>query len=102
EYPYIFPKIRRERRNQRLLFDFPHREVPPHTKMGRLVLGSIFQTYKHHKALHLSTRSLATMYHPPTAMVLTGPHIKRVDSRKGGPPSGMAIFGDESQIDKFK
>lgn len=111
EWPIIFPKIRYEYRRQKIYHDFRHREIPPHTFFGHLLMSDTWGTLGKNRAhkfhwgsnfQHLNTRSLATLFHPPTAMVLTGPHIKRVDSRKGGPPSGMAIFGDEKEIDKFK
>jgi hypothetical protein len=50
----------------------------------------------------LNTESLATLFHPPTRMVLTAPHIERVESRKSGAPAGLAVYGEESDIEKFK
>lgn len=103
EWPYIFPDVRKEYRRQRLWHDYRHREMPPHTFMGRLLLSYLpFNLYFGTETVHMSTRSLASIFHPPTRFVLTGPHVKRVDSRKGGAPAGMAIFGDEGQIEKFK
>ena len=49
-----------------------------------------------------NTEAIATLFHLPTAVVLTAPHIRRIESRKGGPPAGLAIFGDEEEIEKFK
>jgi hypothetical protein len=112
EWPVVFPKIRYERRRQKIYYDFRHREIPAHTFFGRMAVRSTFQIknkesweYKPEwgsNFMHLNVRSLATLFHPPTYMTLTGPHIKRVDSRKGGPPAGMAIFGEEESIEKFK
>lgn len=112
EWPIVFPEIRYERRRQKIYHDFRHREIPAHTFFGKILMHATWQIknkesweYKPQWGshfLHLNVRSLATLFHLPTYMTLTGPHIKRVDSRKGGPPAGMAIFGDEGQIDKFK
>jgi hypothetical protein len=43
----------------------------------------------------LTTAELATIYHVPTAVVLTSPHIKRLESKKMGPPAGLPIFEEE-------
>ena len=112
EWPVIFPKIRYERRRQKIYYDFRHREIPAHTFFGRILMHATWQLKEINswelkpqwgsRFMHLNVRSLATLFHLPTYMTLTGPHVKRVDSRKGGPPAGMAIFGDEGQIDKFK
>ena len=50
----------------------------------------------------MNTRSLATLFHPPTFLVLTAPHLRRVESKKTGPPAGLAIYGDEGDLEKFK
>lgn len=98
EWPFIFPKHRLEYRRQRIYHDYRHREVPPHQIMGRLAFSSPFNIYWGSKTIHLNTRSLATVFHLPTYTTLTGPHIKRVDSRKAGPQAGIGIFGEESDL----
>jgi hypothetical protein len=50
----------------------------------------------------MNVEGLATLFHPPTSVVLTAPHIRRVESRKTGPPAGLAIFGEEGEIEKYK
>ena len=42
----------------------------------------------------LNVEELATIFHPPTFIVLTGPLIKRVEARKIGPPAGLPIYGE--------
>ena len=42
----------------------------------------------------LNAEELATIYHPPTTLVQTGPLIKRVEARKVGPPAGLLIYGE--------
>jgi len=101
KFPYIFPEIRREYRRQRIWHDFRHREPPPHTRMGRLLISYLFNPYFGSETIHLNTRSLATLWHPPTYRVLTGPHMRRVESKKAGPPAGIEIFGDEKELERF-
>lgn len=102
EPPYIFPGIRKEFRRQHLWFDYRHREIPPHNFMAKLIRSfPPFNMYTGSKTIHLNTRSLASIWHPPTYRVLTGPHIQRVESRKAGAPAGMEIFGEEKDIERF-
>lgn len=100
--PYIFPKTRREIRKQRLLYNYRKRELPPETIMGKILTSSIFMWNIHNKMPELNIESLATLFHPPAAYVLTAPHMMRVESRKTGPPAGLAIFGEEDSIEKLK
>lgn len=101
ESPFIFPDIRTEYRRQRLWHDFIHREIPPHMFMTRLLTSFVLNWYFGTEYIHLNTRSLATIWHPPTHQILTGPHIRRIESKKAGPPAGIEIFGDEEDIQKF-
>ncbi len=101
EWPFIFPDIRKEYRRQRIWYTFRHREPPPHMFMGKILTSYFLNWYLHSKSVHLSTRSLATIWHPPTHRVLTGPHIRRIESKKMAPPAGMEIFGEDKDIEKF-
>ena len=69
--------------------------------MGKFLTSYILNWNIHSKTFELNTESLATLFHPPTRIVLTAPHMVRVESRKTGPPAGLAIFGDEEKIEKF-
>ncbi len=100
-FPYMYPEIRREFRRQRIWHDFRHREIPPHTFSGKLFMSYLFNPYFSSETTHLNTRSLATLWHPPTYRVLTGPHMRRVESKKAGPPAGIEIFGDEKELERF-
>jgi hypothetical protein len=100
-WPYIFPGTRTLYRKQRLLHDYRVRTTPIDTWMGRLFTSSVFNPNFYSQRFPLTTESLATIYHPPMAMVLTAPHVKRVESRKAGPPAGLAIYGDESDLEKY-
>lgn len=102
QWPYVFPKWRNEYRKDRVLWNYRKREMAPHTTVGRFAtsywLSWNFPTHN----FHMNTECLATLFHPPTSFVLTAPHIKRVESRKAGPPAGTAVFGGEEEIEKFK
>ncbi|MFH0806732.1 MAG: hypothetical protein V1885_03355 [Candidatus Brennerbacteria bacterium] len=99
--PYVFPKIRLEYRKQRMLHWIRKREIPPETWMGKFMTSYFFCWNFGSKRFLLNTKSVATLFHPPTSVVLTAPHIKRVESRRAGPPAGLAIFGEEKDIERF-
>ena len=99
--PFFFPKTRNEIKKQRLLRNFYRRDLPPETVMGKVLTSSLWQWNIHTRSFQLSTESVATLFHPPTRLVLTAPHMVRVESRKTGPPAGLAIFGDEEKIEQF-
>ena len=101
-WPHIFPKTRNEIRKQRALLSYRIREIPPETFMGRLISSNIFNWNFATRRFQMNTEAIATLFHLPTAVVLTAPHIRRIESRKGGPPAGLAIFGNEEEIEKFK
>ncbi len=101
-FPYLFPHKRNDARKYYLLYKYQVRELPHETFMGKLLTSTLFHWNFHSKTMQMSTSSLASVFHPPSNMVLTAPHIKRVESRKAGPPAGIAIFGEEKNLDKFK
>jgi hypothetical protein len=100
-WPHIFPKIRNQFRKQRLLRNFLIREVPPETLAGRFITSYLFNFNFATKRFAMNIECLATLFHFPTSVVLTGPHIKRSESKKAGPPAGLAIFGEENELDRF-
>lgn len=100
-FPFIFPKIRVEARKQRLLLNYRQRAVPEETFIGKLLTAHFFNWNFASRAVTLSLKSLATLYHPPMQGVLLAPYIKRVESKRVAPPSGVAIFGEEKDIAQF-
>ena len=100
-YPHIFPERRTLLRKERMLMNFRERAIPPKTDAGIKIL-SRWLNPESSEAFMLSSRSLATLFHPPTWLVLTAPHVRRVESKKAGPPSGLPIYGGEEEIDKFR
>lgn len=101
--PHILPKKRLGFRKERLLHLYRTRDVAEETSMGKLIASHLFNwaPFKMER-FPMNVESLATIFHPPTTMVLTAPHIKRIESRRAGPPAGLPIFGDEKELEKFK
>ncbi len=102
EFPYVFPNLRLKLREQRLLHYYREREMWTETKMGRLLSSHLFNLNTHSQPQILTSESLATLWHPPSNLVLTGPHTKRMDSKKMGAPAGLPIYADEKVLEKFK
>jgi hypothetical protein len=101
-FPFVFSVRRNDYRKNRLLYLYRHRKVPIHTFVGKLLTSYVLNWNFHSKSFLINVQCLATLYHPPTFVVMTAPHIKRVESRKYAPPAGMAIFGDEKDIEQFQ
>ncbi len=101
-WPHIFPGVRLEYRKQRLLYNYMHRELPPETWIGKFISSYLLNWNFYSEEFYMNVEGIATLFHPPTIAVLTAPHMKRVESRKTGPPSGLAIFGEEEEIGKYK
>ncbi len=99
--PYLFAKSRLAMRKRRMLFNFLHRELPPQTEMGHFVASTPFTRTKKTKRYHLNLESVASLFHLPTGVVLTAPHLPRMESRKTGPPAGLPIYGGEEEIQKY-
>lgn len=102
KFPFFFVKERTEFKKQRYLYNFRNREIPEETFIGKVMTSYLLNFNDKSKLVPLSTESLATLFHIPTSAVMTGPHVKRVESRKVGPSAGMAIFGEEGELDKFQ
>jgi hypothetical protein len=100
-YPYIFFTTRVEYRKQRILNNYRIREVPPQTSIGKWMSSYFFNSGFSSKRFKMNTEGVASVFHPPTAMVLTAPHVRRLESKKAGPPAGLAIFGEEEEIERF-
>ncbi len=101
-FPFIFPKKRSELKKARLIYDYIRRAIPEEELVGKVMTSHVFNWNIHSKRFEMNTECLATIFHPPSIMSLTAPHIKRVESRKGGPPSGLAIFGGEENVEKLR
>ena len=101
-WPYLFPKVRSAMRKQRLLSDYIGRTRPSTSIVETLISSHIMNWNNHSKSIMLNTEGLATLFHPPTVVVLTAPHIKRTESKRASPPAGMPIYAGEEEIDKYQ
>ncbi|PIV13369.1 hypothetical protein COZ81_02375 [Candidatus Jorgensenbacteria bacterium CG_4_8_14_3_um_filter_38_10] len=99
--PYLFSNKRIEYRKERLLFNYKKREMPPASDIGRLPISSFYNWNFASQSFKMNTECLATLFHMPTAVVVTEPHIRHLESRRAGPPAGLSIFGEEKEIEKF-
>ena len=94
-FPYFFPRGRLEARKARLLHSFRERRIPEETTVARLMTAHYFHFNFSQRFFVLNTEELATLYHPPTNLVVTGPLLQRVESKKMGPSSGLPIYKEE-------
>lgn len=100
-WPHFFPITRNKRRKAKMLYNYRHREMPPETFVGRLLTSGLFSWNFASRTSTLNVESLATLFHPPTYLVLTAPHLRRVESKKAAPPAGRVIFGNEEEIEQY-
>lgn len=100
-WPFLFPRKRLRYRRQRLLYNFLRRKQPQVYFWAKIMSMYLLNFNWKSKKFYLNIEGIATLFHPPTQYVLTAPHIKRVESRKAGPPAGLPIYGEETNIDKF-
>ena len=101
-FPYLFPRLRVEFRKQRLMIDFFERNLPWETFMSKLLTSHPMNLNFSMKTSVLNTEAIASLFHPPTDIVLTAPHIPRQESRRAGPQAGIQIFGDDIDIEKYQ
>lgn len=96
--PYVFPKQRTRDRKDRIYTNFRRRWMHEEGFTGKLLQMKFadwgFTGQRREANYVLNVEELATIYHPPTNIVLTGPLIKRVEARKIGPPAGLPIYGE--------
>ncbi|MDO8504879.1 MAG: hypothetical protein Q7S36_03445 [Candidatus Liptonbacteria bacterium] len=102
KWPFVFSKKRDEARKERILHTYRHRDVPPATFLGKFISSMPFHHNIGSKYCELSVESLATIYHLPTTVSLTAPYMNRVESRKVGPPLGLAIYGEDKDLEIFE
>lgn len=98
--PHLFPKIRKRARKERIYGYYRARRIQDETFIGKLAKFKLFDwgfAAQRLGKMVLTAEELATIFHPPTFIVLTGPLIKRVEARKVGPPAGLPIYGEEGE-----
>ncbi len=102
KFPYTSVNKRLEYRKQRFLHNVRDRINPPETFTARLFSSYLSDMNFATVSYELATDELATIFHPAPTGVLTAPHMRRVESKKAGPPAGLDIFGEETDLEKFK
>lgn len=87
KWPFIFSGKRTKTRKDRLLNRYVQRYMPEATFSGRMADPDKPSFKKRQSVSILNTEELATLFHPPTNVVLTAPSMERVESKKVSPPS---------------
>lgn len=94
-FPYFFPHRRAQGRKERIYRNFRERKMPEETLISKYLFMNPFNTNFRQRVFILNTEELATLYHLPTTLVLTAPLMKRVESKRMGPPMSMPIFEED-------
>ena len=85
-WPFILPGLRTKGKKKRLLQRYIQRHISESTFLGRLSDPDRANLSKKSSISILNTEELATLYHPPTNVVLTAQSMERVESKKVSPP----------------
>lgn len=91
-FPWVLTKQRLLARKRRMFANYRKRVIPETTFISKLLTAHFLHLNMVQRVFVLNTEELATLYHPPTNIVLTGQLLDRVGSKKLGPPSGLPIF----------
>jgi len=97
-FPFLFAKRRQEARKQRVLDNYRSRSMPEELLVGKILNSHPLYFDNKSRPIVLTTEELATLYHPPSFLVLTAPFIKRVEAKRLGPPAGLQIFGEHEEL----
>ena len=95
QFLYFFRKWRLEGRKKKIYSDYRTRNMKEASFMGELITSLPFHFAFTNNPPVLNVEELATIYHFPTFLVLTAPMLRRVESKRIGPPAGLPIFGGE-------
>lgn len=99
--PVMFIRKRRHIRKTYQLQAYINRDTGTFPIAALLQSHPLFIPIGVPKTSILTTETIATLFHPPTNLVLTAPHTQRVESRKVGAPAGLPIYSEESQLSRF-
>ncbi len=86
KWPFIFPGKRTESKKRLFFYRYRARYIPEETFLGRLNDPNKTDMNPRSSISILNTEELATLFHPPTNVVLTAPTMERVESKKVSPP----------------
>ena len=73
---------------------------PPETFTARLLSSFLYDWNLNSKYFELSIDELATIFHPPSSVVLTAPHMQRVGARRVRPLDFLYLA--RGHLDKFR
>ncbi|MDA1334972.1 MAG: hypothetical protein O2794_03090 [bacterium] len=96
-FPYFFTKKRVETRKRRMLYNYRKRNMPQESGVSRFISSSPLHFDFTPELFVLNTEELATLYHPPTRIVMTSQLIDRVPSKKVAPPTGLNMYQKEKE-----
>lgn len=88
-FPFVFPKRRLYERKKAIYSAFIRRYFPEETWAGKLMRSNFWRYDFYHKTCILSTSELATLFHPPTNVVITTGLMDRVESKRVAPPAQL-------------
>lgn len=100
-YPFVLPSMRANLRSQQIWQHLISREMGTDVYGGKMTLTHPLRPMTIVPCV-LNTESLATLFHPPTKVVLTAPFTARVESKKAGAPSGLPIFAQEDVLKDYQ
>ncbi|MBI4117235.1 MAG: hypothetical protein HY451_00880 [Parcubacteria group bacterium] len=86
KWPFILTGRRTKTRKRTFLYRYKTRHIPEETFFGRLADPNRPDKEFNSSISILNSEELATLYHPPTNVVLTAPTLDRVESKKVSPP----------------
>jgi len=88
KWPFFFVETRLKKRKEKIYFRYRTRYIPEETYVGAVSDANIFSPYRFKNSIPiLNSEELATLYHPPTNVVLTAPVLERIESKRVSPPS---------------
>ena len=88
-WPYFWPRIRMWHRRFKVYEEYRQRFFNEDTFIGQFDHSTFFRLNFYHKRSVLSTAELATMFHPPTNVVMTSVTMDRVESKRLSPPANL-------------
>lgn len=89
-FPYVFPRFRLRYRKANIYANYRRRRIYEKELVTRFLEGGI--KAGNAAKMTLTTEELATIFHLPTHLVMTGPLMRRVPAKRVGPPAGLPIF----------
>ncbi len=102
-WPHFYSEKRRTARRERILNRYWRRAVYDDIFTARLLQISPYDWgLSAYYRFTMNTEEIATLFHPPTYLVLTAPLLRRVESRRVGPPAGLPIYGEEKEEEEEK